>query len=159
MSCRRTFTAFILSLSGHLQRKRAADAFLDFVTNASSIIIVLLNELATALNASPTSTPEEAISTYLQMKPDSSLAYMIDQGSQKIKLAEAAEDILQAYLDPKSYNCPPVHSFLKEVLAQLILGYTITKCSEPAWINDWIVYGLEESETAKEVMDIVDAGV
>ncbi|PPJ57937.1 hypothetical protein CBER1_09711 [Cercospora berteroae] len=159
MSCRRTFTAFILSLSGHLQRKRAADAFLDFITNASSIIIVLLNELATALNASPMSTPEEAISTYLQMKPDSSLAYMIDQGSQKIKLAEAAEDILQAYLDPKSYNCPPVHSFLKEVLAQLILGYTITKCSDPAWINDWIVYGLEESETAKEVMDIVDAGV
>ncbi|KAF2213733.1 hypothetical protein CERZMDRAFT_83841 [Cercospora zeae-maydis SCOH1-5] len=158
-SCRRTFTAFMLSLSGHLQRKRAADAFLDFVTNASSILIVLLNELATALNASPTATPEEAISTYLQLKPDSSLAYMIDQGSQKIKLGEAAEEILQAYLDPKSYNCPPVHTFLKEVLAQLILGYTITKCSEPAWINEWIVYGLEESETAKEVMDIVDAGV
>ncbi|KAM3414135.1 Meiotically up-regulated gene 122 protein [Cercospora zeina] len=158
-SCRQIFTAFMLSLSGHLQRKRAADAFLDFVTNASSVLIVLLNELATALNASPTATPEEAISTYLQLKPDSSLAYMIDQGSQKIKLAEAAEDILQAYLDPKSYNCPPVHTFLKEVLAQLILGHTITKCSEPAWINEWIVYGLEESETAKEVMDIVDAGV
>ncbi|USW56196.1 Putative Phox-associated domain, sorting nexin, PX domain superfamily [Septoria linicola] len=158
-SCRRTFTAFMLSLSGHLQRKRAADSFLDFVTNASSILIVFLNELTLALNASPNATPEEAISAYLQMKPESSLAYMLDQDSQKAKLADAAEDILQAYLDPKSYNCPPVHSFLKAVLSQLILEYSVTKCSEPAWINDWIVYGLEESETAKEVMEIVDAGV
>ena len=158
-TCRRTFTAFMLSLSGHLQRKRAADAFLDFLTNASSIIIVFLNELALALNASPNSSPEEAISAYLQLKPESSLAYMLDQDSQKIKLAEAAEDILQAYLDPKSYNCPPVHAFLKQVQAQLVLGYSVTKCSEPAWINEWIVYALEESETTKEVMEIVDAGV
>lgn len=157
--CRRTFTAFMLSLSGHLQRKRAADSFLDFLTNASSILIVFLNELALALNASPSSRPEEAISAYLQLKPESSLAYMLDQDSQKIKLEEAAEEILQAYLDPKSYNCPPVHAFLKQVQAQLILGYSLTKCSEPSWINEWIVYALEESETTKEVMDLVDAGV
>jgi hypothetical protein len=158
-TCRRTFTAFILSLSGHLQRKRAADAFLDFVSNASSIIIVFLNELAIALNSSPNATAEEAIGAYLKMKPDSSLAYMLDQKSQEAKLVDAAEDILQAYLDPKAYNCPPVQVFLKEVLAQLVLGYTLQKCSEPDWINGWIVYGLEESETAKEVMNIVDAGV
>lgn len=158
-SCRQTFTAFVLSLSGHLQRKRPADAFLDFVTNASSIIIVFLNELASAVNASPNASVQEAISAYLKLKPDSSLAYMLDQESQKLKLADASEDILQAYLDSKSYNCPPVHTFLKEILAQLVLGYTVTKCSEPTWINEWIVYGLEESATAKEVMDIVDAGV
>lgn len=158
-SCRRTLTAFILSLSGHLQRKRPADALLDFVTNASSILIVFLNELAAATNASPNVTPAEAIATYLRLKPDSSLAYMLDQGSQDAKLADASEDILQAYLDPKAYNCQPVHVFLKEVLAQLVLGSTITLCSRPEWINDWIVYGLEESKTTQEVMSIVDAGV
>lgn len=157
--CRRTFTAFILSLSSHLERKRPADAFLDFVTNASSIIIVLLNELSAATHASPNSAPTDAIATYLQMKPDSSLAYMLDKDSQEAKLADAAEDILQAYLDQKAYNCAPVHVFLKQVLAKLILGYTVDYCSAPEWINDWIVYGLEESETTKEVMNIVDAGV
>ena len=158
-SCRRTFTAFALSLSGHLQRKRPADAFLDFVTNASSILIVFLNELSVALHASPNSTPVEAIQAYLELKPDSSLAYVLEQNSQDKKLGLIAEDILQAYLDPKAYNCHPVHVFLKEVLAKLVLGSTVTLCSRPEWINEWIVYGLEESETTKEVMDIVDAGV
>lgn len=158
-ACRQTFTAFMLSLSGHLGRKRPADAFLDFVTNATSIIIVFLQELSVALNASPNTPPQEAIRAYIKLKPDCSLAYMLDQESQKLKLADASEDILQSYLDPKSYNCPPVHVFLKQVLAQLVLGYTVEMCSKPEWINDWIVYGLEESETTKEVMDIVDAGV
>lgn len=159
MASRRTFTAFVLSFSAHLQRKRPADAFLDFVTNASSIIIVLLNELSVALNASPNSTAQEAIHTYLKSKPDCSLSYMVDQDAQKTKLAESAEDIIQAYLDPKSYNCPPAHAFLKQVMAQLVLGSTIALCSKPEWINEWIVYGLEESETTKEVMNMVDAGV
>lgn len=158
-SCRRTFTAFMLSLSGHLERKRPADAFLDFVTNASSIIIVFLNELSAALNASPNSAPGEAISTYLQLKPDCSLSYILDEKAQDTKLADVAEEILQAYLDPKAYNCPPVYVFLKQILAQLVLGSTLTLCSRPEWINEWIVYGLEESETTKNVMDIVDAGV
>ncbi|KAI7086661.1 hypothetical protein KC356_g4873 [Hortaea werneckii] len=158
-SCKQILTAFLLSLSGHLTRKRPADAFLDFVTNASSIIIVFLNELSAALNASPSAKPEEAVAAYLQLKPDSSLSYMIDQQSQENKLGDISEDILQAYLDPKAYNCPPVHVFLKKVLAQLILGYTVSYCSRPEFINEWIVYGLEESETTKEVMDMVDAGV
>ncbi|KAK4978964.1 hypothetical protein LTR42_001464 [Elasticomyces elasticus] len=158
-SCRRTLTAFLLSLSGHLRRKRPADAFLDFVTNASSITIVFLNELAAALNASPHSTPEEAVAFYLTQKPDSSLSYMLNQDSQKSKLADAAEDILQAYLDSKSYNCPPVHVFLKQVMAQLVLGYTVEYCAKPDFINEWIIYGLEESETTERVMGLVDAGV
>ena len=153
------FTAFLLSLLGHVQRKRAPDVFLDFTTNASSIMIVFLNELSTVLRASPNSPVEEAVSFYLQQKPDSSLAYMLDQRSQRLKLTDAAEDILQAYLDPKAYNFAPAHAFFKQVLTQLILEYTVTMCSRPEWINDWIVYGLEESETTKEVMDIVDAGV
>ncbi|KAK0253179.1 hypothetical protein B0A54_04058 [Friedmanniomyces endolithicus] len=158
-SCKRTLTAFLLSLSGHLRRKRPADAFLDFVTNASSLTIVFLNELSAALNASPNANAEDALATYLEFKPDCSLSYMINEDSQKAKLADAAEDVLQAYLDPKAYNFPPIHVFLKEVMAQLILGYTVAYCSKPEFINEWIVYGLEESETTKEVMDIVDAGV
>lgn len=159
MACKRTFTAFMLSLTGHLRRKRPADAFLDFVTNASSIIIVFLNELSAALNTSPLSSAEDAISTYLELNPDSSLSYIVDDGSQKAKLEDAAEDILQAYLDPKAYNCAPVHVFLKQVLTHLILGYTVNYCSTSVFINEWIVYGLEESETTKEVMDMVDASV
>ncbi|QIW99779.1 hypothetical protein AMS68_005297 [Peltaster fructicola] len=157
--CRNTLTAFILSMSGHLRRKRPADAFLDFVTNASSIIVVFLNELSAALNASPSSSAQDAVSTYLELKPESNLASLLDTRNQDRKLKTIAEDILESYLEPKVYNCPPVHGFLKEVLAQLVLGYTITLCSAPDWINDYIIYGLEESDTTKEVMNIVDAGV
>nr|OQO28029.1 hypothetical protein B0A51_02830 [Rachicladosporium sp. CCFEE 5018] len=158
-SCKRTFVAFLLSLSGHLERKRPADAFLDFVTNASSIIIVFLNELSASLNASPNAAAEDAVATYLRLKPDSNLTHILDVNYQDSKLKAVAEDTIEAYLDSKAYNCPPVHSFLREVLAQLVLGATVTLCSRPEWINEWIVYGLEESETTKEVMELVDAGV
>lgn len=158
-ACRHTLVAFILSLSGHLERKRPADALLDLVTNTSSLIIVFLNELATALNASPHHAADEAIAMYLHLKPDSSLAHVLDRRQQDRRLDMVSEDILKAYLDPKAFDFPPTHAFLKQVMSKLVLGSTITLCSRPEWINEWIVYGLETSETTKNVMDIVDAGV
>lgn len=158
-SCRHTLVAFILSLSGHLERKRPADALLDMITNTSSLIIVFLNELATALNASPTKPADEAIAVYLHLKPDSSLAHVLDKRQQEHRLDMVAEDILKAYLDPKAFDFHPTHAFLKQVLSKLVLGSTIELCSRPEWINEWIVYGLATSETTKSVMDLVDAGV
>jgi hypothetical protein len=158
-SCKHTLVAFILSLAGHLERKRPADVLLDMITNTSSLIIVFLNELATALNASPTVPADEAIAYYLHLKPDSSLAHVLDKRQQEHRLDMVADDILKAYLDPKAYNFHPTHAFLKQVLSKLVLGSTIELTSRPEWINEWIVYGLEASETTKSVMDIVDAGV
>ena len=51
-AARNTLTSFILSFSSHLSRKRTADPVLDFFANSTSIIIVFLNELSTALKAS-----------------------------------------------------------------------------------------------------------
>jgi len=156
-ACRQTLVAFILSLSTHLSRKRPVDIFLDFVTNSSSIVIVFLNELAAALNASPNAEASVAIETYLKMKPESSLARILDSEQQIKKLDMVAEDILQNYLEHKAYNCSPVHAFLKQILSKLVLAMTLDMCSKPEWINDWIVYLLQDGEP--EIMQAIDAGV
>lgn len=156
-ACRQTLTAFLLSLSSHLSRKRPADMFLDFITNSSSIVIVFLNELSAALNASPNSEASTAIDTYIELKPDSSLARVLDADHQEKKLSMVAEDILQSYLETKSYNCAPVHAFLKEILSKLVLDMTIQTCSKPDWINGWIVYLLEDGEP--ELLQQIDASV
>ncbi|KAF2195558.1 hypothetical protein K469DRAFT_649637 [Zopfia rhizophila CBS 207.26] len=156
-SCRQTLIAFLLSVSGHLSRKRPADAFLDFVTNSSSIMIVFFNELSAALAAYPSNSVREAIDLYLQLKPDSNLAHVLDSTHQTKKLDMVAEDILQNYLEPKTYNCQPAHTFLREILAKVVLEMTITASSKPEWINGWIVYLLEEGEP--ELMNAIDAGV
>jgi len=155
--CRGTFTRFIRSLSNHLSRKRTADPFLDFLANSTSIIIVFLNELSTALKASQGPDAEEAINTYLQFQPDSNLANVLNPAQQERKLSLVADDILLNFLDSKSYNCPPVKVFLQHVLSGLILEGTVTTCSKPEWINEWIVYLLEEGEP--EIMNAIDAGV
>ena len=49
LSCRRTLTKFLSTFSSHLSRKRPADSFIDFLTNTSSIAIVFMNELSSAL--------------------------------------------------------------------------------------------------------------
>ncbi|CAD0099774.1 unnamed protein product [Aureobasidium mustum] len=156
-ACRQVLVGFIVSLSNHLSRKRPVDTFLDFVTNSSSIVIVFLNELAAALNASPNATPEEAVHAYLDMKPESSLASIMDSKHQEKKLKIVANDILLKYLDNKTYMCGPAQIFLKQVLAKLVLSMTVDSCSKPEFINQWIVYLLEEGEP--ELMEVIDAGV
>lgn len=156
-SCRQTLTSFILSFSNHLSRKRPADPFLDFLANSTSIIIVFLNELSTALKASANHDAEHAIQTYLHFQPDSNLANVLSREQQDRKLNLVADDVLQNFLDPKSYNCPPVKTFLREVLAGLILESTVAACSKPEWINGYIVYLLEDGEP--EIMNVIDSGV
>lgn len=155
--CRQILVAFIHSFSNHVSRKRAADPFLDFIANSTSVIIVFLQELAVALKASQRAEVEEALSTYLHFQPDSNLANVLNKDQQKQKLHMVADDILQNFLDSKTYNCLPARTFLREVLAGLILDGTLISCSKPERINGWIVYLLEESEPA--LLDAIDAGV
>lgn len=156
-ACRQTLTSFILSISNNLSRKRPADPFLDFLANSTSIIIVFLNELGTALKASQRQEPDIAVRTYLQLQPESNLANVLSTAQQDRKLHLVADDILQNFVDSKAYNFPPTKAFLREVLAGLVLKMTITTCSKPEWINGWIVYLLEDGEP--EIMNVIDAGV
>jgi len=155
--CRQILTAFIRSFSNHVSRKRAADPFLTFVADSTSVVIVFLEELASALKASQRQEVEEALYTYLRSQPDSSLANVLNIEQQKQKLHLVADDILLNFLDSKTYNCTPARSFLREVLAGLILEGTLVACSKPEWINGWIVYLLEDGEP--ELMNAIDAGV
>ncbi|KAL8989020.1 MAG: hypothetical protein Q9177_002002 [Variospora cf. flavescens] len=158
-ACRQTLTHFFLSVSFHLSRKRASDVFLDFLTNSSSIVIVFLNELATALTASADTEDGAAdiILQYLEQNPSSSLASLLDLDQQKRKLKDASDDILQSFLDRKAYNCEPVKLFLRQILADVCLEMTVQSCSKPEWINGWIVYLLEESEP--ESMNTFDSSL
>ncbi|KAL9038831.1 MAG: hypothetical protein Q9214_005126, partial [Letrouitia sp. 1 TL-2023] len=158
-ACRQAFTDFLLSISSHLSRKRPADAFLDFLTNSSSIVIVFLNELSAGLMISSNSglEPSDALQQYLDQNPNSNLANVLDMSQQRRKLKAVAEDILQTFLDPKAYDCEPVRVFLREILAGICLETTVQSCSKSDWINGWIVYLLEEGEP--ELMNAIDAGV
>ncbi|TID22298.1 E3 ubiquitin-protein ligase [Venturia nashicola] len=154
---RQTLVAFLLSVSSHLSRKRPADTFLEFLTNSSSIMIVFLGELSSAMSASPNTAATEAIETYLNINPESHLASILDQNHQAKKLDLVAEDILQCYLEPKSYNAEVIRTFCQQVLAKLVIEMTIQSCSRPEFINGWIVYLLEDGET--ELMEEIDAGL
>ncbi len=158
-ACRQTLTSFLLSLSSHLARKRPADVFLDFLTNASSIVIVFLNELAGALTASTYSGLEttSVLHQYLDQNPSSSLASVLDEDQQKRKLKAVSEDILQSFLESKAYGCEPIRVFLRQILAGICLEMTVQSCSKPEWINGWIVYLLEQDEP--RLMNAIDASI
>lgn len=146
-------------MSTHLYRKRPADVFLDFLTNSSSIFIVFLTELASALTASTYSGLQstDALHQYLEQNPSSSLASVLDLKQQKRKLKAVAEDILQSFLDSKAYGCEPVRVFLQQILASVCLEMTVQSCSKPEWINGWIVYLLEQDEPS--LINAIDAGI
>ncbi|KAJ5527989.1 hypothetical protein N7513_012148 [Penicillium frequentans] len=158
-SCRRTLTHFVTTISSHLSRKRTEETFLQFLTNSSSIIIVFLNELSAAFSAAG-SSPVEAqkiVEQYLENAPDSSLANVLSKEQQRKKLNMIADDILSNYLDPKAYRCSPVRDFLREIFARVVLESTVISLSRPEFINDWIIYLLQDGES--EIMHAIDAGV
>ncbi|KAJ5988290.1 hypothetical protein N7481_003500 [Penicillium waksmanii] len=158
-SCRRTLTYFVTAVSSHLSHKRTEDTFLQFLTNSSSIIIVFFNELAAAFTATG-SSPHEAkqiVDQYLENSPDSSLANVLSEEQQRKKLSMIADDILSNYLDTNSYRCSPVRDFLREIFAGVVLESTVTSLSRPEFINDWIIYLLQDGES--ELMHAIDAGV
>jgi hypothetical protein len=158
-AARQTLTKFLISVSLHLSRKRPADTFLDFLTNSSSIIIVFLGELSSALSVSQGSTipPVEAVYTYLSSNPESNLANVLSQKQQAKKFKMIAEDILENFLEKPAYACDPARIFLREIFAGIVLEMTLQSCSKPEWINGWIVYLLEEGEP--DISQAIDAGV
>lgn len=158
-ACRHTFTAFLRSISTHLSRKRPADTFLDFLTNSSSIVIVFLNELSSALSASQTTgvSPAEAVDDYLLMNPESNLANILNKKQQKKKFKIIAEEILENFLEKPAFNCNPMRIFLKEMLASVVMEMSLKSFSRAEWINGWIVYLLEEGEP--EFSQVIDAGM
>ncbi|KAL1909174.1 hypothetical protein Sste5344_005056 [Sporothrix stenoceras] len=164
LSCRRVLTSFIVSVSNHLCRKRPADAFLDFLTNSTSIVIVLFSELATAFaehaaqqqggsasaqgqgpDANPTISAADAIYSYLASNPNSNLANLLSQRQQASKFRMVADDLL-SFLERQCYDCDPARTFLREIAATSVLETTLQTCSKPEWINGWIVHLLEGGE-------------
>ncbi|KAB5539564.1 PXA domain-containing protein [Coniochaeta sp. 2T2.1] len=148
LACRKVLTSFLVSVSGHLSRKRPADAFLDFLTNTSSIVIVFFSELSAAFSElSPDSkmTPVDAVYEYLASNPDSNLSNLLSQRQQAGKFRMVAEDLL-GFLERQTYECDPAKVFLREILAGVILEMTLQTCSKSEWINGWIVYLLEAGE-------------
>lgn len=119
--------------------------------------MVFLTELSSALSASNNNTPAQAVQVYLDTNPMSNLASLMDQKHQQRKLQLVAEDILENFLDVNVYKCSPVRAFLREILANVVLDTTIQKCSKSEWINEWIVYLLDEGEP--ELLHVIDAGV
>ncbi|KAI9885768.1 MAG: hypothetical protein M1823_002446 [Watsoniomyces obsoletus] len=160
---RDVFSSFLFSVSSHLSRKRPADIFLESLANASSLMIVVLNELANALSSSSSSASiAEGVNQYVTSNRESKLASIIDRNSQERKMRAAAEDLLKQFLDPPTLQCKPAYIFLREVLAGVVLKMTLESCSKPHWINEWIVFLLEETEIGQAVantsLPVQDAG-
>lgn len=136
---------------------RSGNRLLTSSRNSSSIMIVFLSELSGALSQGPNLFPAEAVYSYLSANPESSLANVLSQDQQSKKFKLIAEDMLENFLDKQSYNCDPARTFLREILAGVILEMTLKSCSKPEWINGWIVYLLEDGEP--DFNQAIDAGM
>jgi hypothetical protein len=148
LACQKVLTSFLVSVSCHLGRKRPADAFLDFLTNSSSIVIVFLSELSAAFSDLPSESRASApdvVYGYLASNPESNLSNLLSRRQQASKFRMVAEDLL-GFLERPTYECDPARVFLREILASVVLEMTLQTCSRAEWINGWIVYLLEAGE-------------
>lgn len=159
LACRKGLTAYILAISNRMCKKRPADAFLDLLTNSSSIAIAFMSELAGAFADVPpesSMTAVDVVYNYLASNPESRLNTLLNQRQQAAKFRMVAEDLL-SFLEPSAYDCDPARIFLREILANTVLETTLQICSKPEWINGWIVYLLEAGEP--DLNQAIDVGM
>ncbi|PFH62046.1 hypothetical protein XA68_15369 [Ophiocordyceps unilateralis] len=159
LACRKVLNGYLMAVSNRMSRKRPADAFLDLLTNCSSIIIVFMSELAAAYADLPPDTnmnAADAIYNYLASNPDSRLASLLNQRQQAAKFKMVAEDLL-VFLEQAPQSCDPARVFLREILANSVLETTLQSCSKAEWINGWIVSLLEAGEP--DLNQAIDVGM
>jgi hypothetical protein len=158
-ACRQTLVDFLKTASRALSRKRPAIAFVDFMTNASSVTLIFFGELAQAIRSSDDVqvSAHDAVASYLETYPNSTLANIIDEGDQKRKFRAIADDMLKKFLDRASYNAAPVRVFLQQIFAGVVMEMSLQACSKPEWLNGWIVYLLEQGEPS--LIGALDAGI
>ncbi|KKA26878.1 hypothetical protein TD95_003258 [Thielaviopsis punctulata] len=159
LSCREAITNYIINISNHLSYKRPADVFLNLTTNSVSMLIVFFSELATAFAQFPPDSDNTAayiVYNYLAEHPDSNLANLLNQRQQTAKLKTIAEDLL-TWLDQPLLACAQTRIFLREIFSGVILEKTLLSCSQPEWINGWIVSMLEAGEP--DFSQAIDVGM
>lgn len=156
---RKTLVSFLRSISWRLTRKRPAEAFLDFLTNTTSIVIVFFGELANAIKETSEIevAPEDAVRLYLAENPDSNLAHIMDEKQQQKKFELIADDLLSNFIDKAVYDCAPAKTFLQQILSGVVMEMSLKTMSKPEWLNGWIVYLLEEGEP--NLVQAIDAGI
>ncbi|RAL15017.1 PX domain protein [Aspergillus homomorphus CBS 101889] len=158
LSCRKVLVSFVTRLGWHICRKRPADLFLELLVNSSSLIIVFLNELATAFNSAGSSdSPERLISRYIDHHPESNLANLLGKEQQRKKISLVADDLLSGYLDSNIYDCFLVRDFLSDVLSSILSESAVSVLSRPETINGCIIQLLGERD--HEIMNALDIGV
>jgi hypothetical protein len=158
-TCKQTLVSFLRLISRALSKRRPADAFLDILTNTSSIVIVFFGELSNAIMASQDSelSPGQAVQEYLSSNPDSNLSHIMDEKQQRKKFQLIADDLLLNFTEKSVYSCGPARVFLQQVLSGMIMEMSLQACSKPEWLNGWIVYLLEEGEP--DLIQAIDAGM
>lgn len=159
LACRKTLNSYFLAISNHLHRKRPADAFLDFLTNSSSMVIVFMSELASAFADLPVDSDMsavDALSQYRANRPDCNLNNLLNRQQQSSKFRMVSEDLL-GFLDSNSRECDAARVFLREILANSVLENALQTCSQADWLNGWIVYLLEAGEP--DLNQAIDVGM
>ncbi|CAN8106399.1 unnamed protein product [Discula destructiva] len=159
LSCRKVMTSYLVSMGNHLGKKRPADSFLDFLTNASSMVIAFLSELSKVFADLPPeskTSAADAVYNYLASNPESNLSHLLSQRHQAYKFKAVAEDLL-GFLERPTYDCDPARTFLREIMAGVNLEMSLQTFSKAEWINGWIVYLLEAGEP--DFSQAIDVGM
>lgn len=145
-TCHHYLTQTFLRFSKHMNNKRPADVFFWSVINISSTMTAFMQDLSRALSVNR--ELRAGVQTYISANPKSDLADLVHRGDQDKKLRELSSDIIQQFAPRDLKNSEPVALFLKNIVRSVILWNMVERFSDPDFINEWIIYFLEQKESA-----------
>src|SRR5208282_3151683 len=134
-ACRRSLESIATSFASHVQSREPSEMVMLAVMSASSTLIVFFRELR---SASLETESAGGVTEYIRNNPDSALAQMVDEKSQREKLRHLAFRLLNSFARKKDMDCDAGRLFAREMLAMQVFNLTAMSCSTSSYINWYI---------------------
>ncbi|KAI8093343.1 PXA domain-containing protein [Halteromyces radiatus] len=133
--------AAITSVEKTLLKQERNDIVMSIMYGLANTLIIHMRECRTF------ETSELPMEAYILENPQSPFAQLLPKKEQHHQLRGLSNTILKRILPVTDVNSRVVNSMLKELLATHLFGNILTICSDPDFINGWIVQYLSEPST------------
>ncbi|KAI8074621.1 PXA domain-containing protein [Gongronella butleri] len=96
---------------------------------------------------------------YVEENPQSPFAQLLSRREQHAQLRGLGQMMLKRILPASDRESKVLHSMFKEMLAVHLFGNMLNTCSDPDFINGWLVHYLEVDEASAAAAAAPDSGV
>ncbi|ORX49839.1 hypothetical protein DM01DRAFT_1337973 [Hesseltinella vesiculosa] len=134
----------VSSLEKTLLNQERNDIVMATMYGLANTLIIHMRECRTLEDS------QLAMDVYIEENPQSPFAQLLARKEQHQQLRGLSQSLLKRILPASDRQSKVLHSMFKELLASHLFGSVLNTCSDPDFINGWLVHYLQPTNAAQQ---------